>query len=210
MWLTTINERKVMEARRPMLLKLQLEAKQVLADHFFKRRPDPAIEGAAIMRLLDVMVETQRQQGVILERLTALELRPVAAVGHTITPAEAASVRIRKAQIARLMVELGEVPKPRAAHAIIWEGIQRAAEWYGKCATIDTMPTRNYAEVDRYLRERRTELERRREAAKPRQLDIFRKPALVRLPIPESLKRSGDALTLHAGSDSTVLGDGPA
>jgi hypothetical protein len=162
------------------------------------RTEGSAMSSAVVMRLLDVMVETQRQQSVILERLTALELHPTAAVGHTITPAEAASIRIRKAQIARLMVELGEVPKARAAHAIIWEGIQRAAEWYGKCATIDTMPPQNYAEVDRYLRERRTELERRREAAKPRQLDIFRKPALVRLP------------PAHAGSDSAVREEGPA
>jgi hypothetical protein len=43
-WMVTIHSSEVAPEARPMLLRLQREAKQVLADHFFKRTaaPQPA------------------------------------------------------------------------------------------------------------------------------------------------------------------------
>jgi hypothetical protein len=171
--MVTIHASKVSERARPMLLRLQREAKRVLADHFFKRNPGTELAGAIVVRLLDAITETQRQNGVILERLTKLETAPRVDSPY-ITQSQYEAIRSHKKAIVRLMVELGDESKSKAAHMRVWEQIQRASNWFGKSATLATMPRDAWLKVDRYLNEKRSELERRSEARAPRQTELFR------------------------------------
>ncbi len=77
LYLATIDERKIKPEARPMLLKFQLEAKKVLADHFFKRTPttngDWSDIKGIVVQLTGALSTMVNMQTATAERLDRLE-----------------------------------------------------------------------------------------------------------------------------------------
>lgn len=151
MWLATIDSRKVSEAARPMLLRLQCEARDVLARHFLRREePDTGLALVSAVSALASVVERMDR------RLDALEHRD----SSTVSRAEGAELKRRMLVLARKRVRAGlAIAQPSSLRAV-QNRLGVAVGWFGKGCAWDSLPVAKLAEARRVLVELESEVDR--------------------------------------------------
>jgi hypothetical protein len=165
-WMVTIHASKVAPEARPMLLRLQREAKQVLADHFFKRtaapQPAPGLSREDVIvfvrELVPIIVELVRPQATPRPSATPAFGTPLSSLDSV----HLAALRRSKGELVALGMKVGRWKNPREGQRKIQGLIAEATGGYGQWggATLRLMPVQLFPVAQRALASLRIDLER--------------------------------------------------